>query len=169
MTKLYILLAVFLAGVLSGSVATRKIDNGRFYKLKSDYAQAEVLAAKKAWDQQHAADAVTAQAVEARALSSEKLASALQKRLAKVEIHEKDLMRGCVTYEFVRQLRAYIRAESDDALALPAGKSPRDCAPISGLRLERRIIENLAIGRDAGDRFNKLSAWARSIEAMRPK
>jgi hypothetical protein len=166
--KLIAWLLIYLAGVASGSFVVHKMDMASYNKLKADYAQAEVAAAKIEWDKQREADQAASAAVAARAASQERLAGALQQRLAEVQRHEKTLMRGCVTYDFVRQLRLYIRNLPGESLAFPSGKSGGDCAPISGLQLGRAIITNLAIGRDNADRYNQLSAWARSIEAMRP-
>ena len=160
---------IYLAGLASGAWVTHKIDTAAYNKLKADYAEAEVSAAKIEWQKQRDADAVTAKADRDRAESAERIATGLQARLAEVERHEKELLRGCVTFEFVRQLRLYIRNVPGESLALPAGKRPGDCAPISGLRLERRIIEQLGIGRDNADQLNKMIVWARSIEALRPQ
>ena len=166
--KLIAVAVIWLSGVALGGVVTHKIDQANYEKLVADYAKAQVAEATKEFEFQKLLDEVETNAVKDRADSAERLNANLQARLAEVEREKSSLMRGCVTYEFMRQLRLYIRDVPGESLALPAGKRGGDCAPVSGLRLGRAIITNLAIGRDNGDRLDKLSAWALKIQAMRP-
>jgi hypothetical protein len=78
------------------------------------------------------------------------------------------LVRGCITYEFVRQLDSAIKSSgAASTLPLPAGKSADACAPVDAVAVVRWLLGIVEIAQANGQQLNDLIAFFRSAQALR--
>lgn len=78
------------------------------------------------------------------------------------------LVRGCLTYEFVRQLDAAVIANGPaSALRLPSGKSSDTCAPVTAVDVVRWLLGIIETARANGQQLDDLIAFVRAAQAAR--
>jgi hypothetical protein len=99
-----------------------------------------------------------------RALASD----ASERARALAAIPPRVLVRGCITYEFVRHLDAAIVAHGPaSALPLPAGKPSDTCAPVDAVTVVRWLLGIVETAQANGQQLNDLIAFFRSTQAAR--
>ena len=78
------------------------------------------------------------------------------------------LVRGCVTYEFVRHLDAAIVAHGPaSALPLPTGKPSDACAPVDAVTVVRWLLGIVETAQANGQQLNDLIGYFKTTQAAR--
>jgi hypothetical protein len=169
-------IAALVGAMLVGGFLMHKLDKGviehknvEIAQLKLDHQKAVndalVWATEKQKDYDHAA----IQAAQTDATRQQQLASdASDRARALASVPPRVLVRGCITYEFVRQLDAAIKSSgAASTLPLPAGKSADACAPVDAVAVVRWLLGIVEIAQANGQQLNDLIAFFRSAQALR--
>lgn len=94
-------------------------------------------------------------------------ADANERVRALASIPPRVLVRGCLSYEFVRQLDAAITHRAASALPLPAGKPNDACAPVDAVTVVRWLLGVVETAQANGQQLDDLRAFFRAAQAAR--
>lgn len=118
-------------------------------------------------DQQRKFDNAALQSAQRERDAQAQIAKSAGDRLAELRGHERDLVRGCLTYEFVRHLDAAISDRPASALPIPGGKSADACAPVDAAAVERWLLGIIANCQANAAQLDNLIAFFRDAQAKR--
>jgi hypothetical protein len=172
----YAKIAVLVITAAAGAFVAHKLDLGKINHLKTEIVQLKLdheVAVRKALEwatakqKDYDREAIAAAQTDAR--RQQELAADLSDRLRAIQgIAPRVLVRGCITYEFVRQLDAAIVASgAASALPLPAGKSADACAPVDAPHVVQWLLGVIETAKQNGTQLDSLIAYIRRAQALR--
>jgi hypothetical protein len=169
-----IIAAVLL--MIAGGVVAHKFDLGEINHQKrlvveGKLAHEKAVADALVWatEKQKVYDNAAIQSARQDAERQQQLAAAAHRAVTDLQsIPPRVLVRGCITYEFVRQLDSAIKSSgAASTLPLPAGKSADACAPVDAVAVVRWLLGIVEIAQANGQQLNDLIAFFRSAQALR--
>lgn len=172
----YAKIAVLVGAMLLGGFLMHKFDDGviqhkntEIAQLKLDHQKAVNDALVWATEKQKVYDNAAIQSARQDAARQRELAADANERVrALLSIPPRVLVRGCITYEFVRQLDSAIKSSgAASTLSLPTGKSADACAPVDAVAVVRWLLGIVEIAQANGQQLNDLIAFFRSAQALR--
>jgi hypothetical protein len=172
----YAKIAVLVITAAAGAFVAHKLDLGKINHLKTEIVQLKLdheVAVRKALEwatakqKDYDREAIAAAQNDARR-QSDLAADANERVRALASIPPRVLVRGCLTYEFVRQLDAAIVASgAASALPLPAGKSADACAPVDAPHVVQWLLGIVDTAKRNGAQLDGLIAFFRAAQAQR--
>lgn len=179
----YAKIAVLVGAMVAGGLLVHQLDKGTIEhqkglvehqkglvteeKLKHETAVREALV--WATQKQRSYDDVAITVARTDAARQQDLASDASERVRALQsIQPRTLVRGCITYEFVRHLDAAIIATgAASALPIPAGKHNDTCAPVDAVAVERWILGIIASHQMNAQQLTDLQGFIRQTQALR--
>lgn len=168
-------IAGLVALMLIGGLIMHKFDLGKIEHLRGEVTaeKLKLETAKKealvwATEKQRTYDEIAIQTARKDATALRQVADAATKRAHDLaSIPPRVLVRGCITYEFVRHLDAAITGRAPSALPQPAGKPNDACAPTDAVTVVRWLLGVIEVAEVRGERLGALQAFVRAAQAAR--
>lgn len=169
----YAKIAVLVGCMLAGGFVMHKFDLGKIEhqkglvtaeKLKNEKAVRDAL--EWGMNKQREYDDAAIQSARQYAEAESNRAASYERRLADIPAPTV-LVRGCLTYEFVRQLDAAISYREASSLPLPTGKRNDACAPVDALAVARWLLGLIDTAQHNASQLTSLQAFIRSAQALR--
>lgn len=164
----YVRLAVLAVAIVGTAIVTHKVDQGTIEHLKAEHILAQKQALEWGMSKQKEYDDAALKSAEHYADAERDRANGYEHRLAELSrIPASVLVRGCLTYEFVRTLDAAISNRAVQSLPLPAGKSNDACAPVDAAVVARWLVGLIDTGQHNASQLTQLQAFIRQAQRLR--